>query len=187
MKLRCRCYYNLVLRSRYFNTVGLVSAPLLTSCLSESDKSMSTRPNTFFFSSFALFCPPSLFLSHFLTGSRMGWWRPTWRSWHSTPCQPQRNWTVSEPTCLRDCQGMWPDTDMGERRRSICLWQKKGAAAATLKTTWRTPAWLNRFSTVDDPEFIQNFSWHILSHKYLPEQRIQLLYPCLSPPSDMYA
>lgn len=59
--------------------------------------------------------------SPFVTPLRMGWWKPTWRSWHSMPCQLPRSSTVSEPTCLRDCQGMWPDTDTGEHHQSIVI------------------------------------------------------------------
>lgn len=54
---------------------------------------------------------------------RMGLSRPTWKSWHSTPCQLRRNSTVSEPTCLRDCQGMWLDTDTGKHFQSV--WRRK--------------------------------------------------------------
>lgn len=53
----------------------------------------------------------------------MGLWRPTWRSWHSTPCRLRRNSTVSEPTCLRDCRGMWPGTDTGKHFQSVWVWK----------------------------------------------------------------
>lgn len=111
--------------------------------------------------------------SPFVTPLRMGWWKPTWRSWHSMPCQLPRSSTVSEPTCLRDCQGMWPDTDTGEHHQSIVIQY----SLFFKKTVELPPLWqiLNNFFCaahwVNWLEFRTNTINMLICHSYLKQNQ----------------